>query len=114
MVSQRLRLGLIEAPSLGFEVFDQQAVEHWSVEHSLWIVHAGGGQPAQVVGASGASDPVWAVNGKSLLYEADDGLWIVPALGERPVEIASPLFPANHWPNYYAQVHWSGQFDWWS
>jgi dipeptidyl aminopeptidase/acylaminoacyl peptidase len=107
-------LAFIEAPSLGFETFGQQAVEHWSADHSLWVVQAGDGQPTQVEGASGASAPVWAVNGKSILYEANDGLWIVPALGKHPVEIASPLFPANQWPNYYAQVNWSGQFDWWS
>jgi WD40-like Beta Propeller Repeat len=107
-------LAFIEAPSLSFGNIGQRAVEHWYADHSLWILHIGGGQPIQVAGATGASVPVWAINGKSLMYEANDGLWIVPALGEHPVEIASPLFRANKWPNYYAQVSWSGQFDWWS
>ncbi len=107
-------LAFIEAPSLSFGAIDQQAVENWSAKHSLWIVHVGGGQPAQVEGASGASAPVWAADGQSLLYEANDGLWLVPALAEHPVEIASPLFPADQWPSYYAQVDWTGQFDWWS
>ena len=107
-------LAFIEAPSLSFGAIDQQAVENWYAEHSLWIVHVGGGQPTQVGGASGASVPVWAANGKSLLYEANDGLWLVPALAKHPVEIASPLFPVDQWPSYYAQVDWTGQFDWWS
>jgi len=107
-------LAFIEAPSLSFGTVSQQAVESWYAEHSLWIVGAGSGQPTSVGGTSGASVPVWSANGKSLLYEANDGLWLVPALAKHPVEIATPLFPVDQWPSYYAQVDWTGQFNWWS
>jgi hypothetical protein len=58
--------------------------------------------------------PVWSANGQSLPYEANDGLWLVTRLSKKPAEITSPLFPVDQRPSDYAQVDWTGQFDWWS
>ncbi|HXQ62892.1 MAG TPA: hypothetical protein VN796_11200 [Acidimicrobiales bacterium] len=107
-------LTFVEAPALSGGSVGQSAVEGWYAAHSLWSVRIGGGPPTAVAGTGGASAPVWSGNGRSLLYEAGDGLWLVPASSRRPVEIVSPLFPTGGWPSYYAQVDWSGQFDWWS
>jgi len=70
----------------------------------------------EVAGAMGASAPVWSADGRSLMYVANDSLWVVsaPSAGERgrPVLIAAPLFQRDDWPNYYGEVDWSSQFAW--
>jgi hypothetical protein len=50
----------------------------------------------------------------TLLYVAGDGLWLLPTLAAKPVEIATPLFPPHEWPAYYGQVAWTAQFARWS
>ncbi len=65
--------------------------------------------------AAGASVPAWSADGKSLLYVAQDAVWLLPRLNGQSVRIAGPLFPPGHWPlSYYGQLGWSGQFAWWS
>jgi hypothetical protein len=57
---------------------------------------------------------VWSADGKSLLYVADDGIWLLPTPASAPVEIATPLFARSSWPSYYGQIAWPSQFAWWS
>ena len=57
--------------------------------------------------------PIWAPDGKSLLYAAQDGIWLLPRLTGQPARIAGPLYPASSWPAYYGQVRWASQFAWW-
>jgi hypothetical protein len=69
-----------------------------------------GGEAVQ--GSGGAASPVWSSDGRSLLFVARDGLWLLPRLGGRPVRVATPLFWPGRWPNYYGQVDWASQFAW--
>lgn len=56
---------------------------------------------------------MWSNDGKTLLYVADDGLWLVPADGgHSPTEIVAPLFAPGAWPSYYGEVNWIDQFSW--
>jgi dipeptidyl aminopeptidase/acylaminoacyl peptidase len=105
-------LAFIQAPASSVAGFPQPVVAGWYATHTLWTVRVPGGAAHQITGASGATVPVWSADGKSLLYEAGDALWLVPALPGKPVKIASPLFPGNSWPTYYGQVDWTQQFDW--
>ncbi len=105
-------LAFVEAPSSSAGSFSQAAVQRWYTLHSLWVLDSERGSPKEIKTADGASVPVWSANGKSLLYEANDALWLLPTLSSRPVRIASPLFAPNNWPNYYGHVDWSGQFAW--
>jgi hypothetical protein len=66
----------------------------------------------EIPGSNGATAPVWPASGTSLVYEAGDALWLVPALAGRPVKIAMPLFPVNNWPTYYGEIGWAQQFAW--
>jgi len=80
--------------------------------HQLWLYSLADRSLHEVAAAGGATVPTWSSDGKSLLYVADDGLWLLTGLTAPPVEVAKPLFPANAWPSYYGQVDWSGQFAW--
>lgn len=90
----------------------QSALRRWYATHSLWLAHPGSATPAKIAGTTGAAAPVWSTDGRSLLYVADDALWLLPTLASRPVRIASPLFSPNDWQSFYGQVSWSGQFAW--
>jgi WD40-like Beta Propeller Repeat len=104
-------LAFVEAPASSAPSFFQNVVARWYATHTLWILCSGGGA-RRVPGSHGATAPVWSANGKSLMYEAGDALWLVPALPGRPVKIAAPLFPVSNWPTYYGQVDWAQQFAW--
>jgi len=107
-------LAFVEAPANSAANFLQSTVQRWYASHSLWALRAGSGSPLEVEDAKGASAPVWSADGQSLMYVADDALWLLPNLSSRPVRIVSPLFAPDNWPSYYGQVDWSGQFTWWS
>jgi hypothetical protein len=105
-------LAFVEAPASSAPSFFQNVVASWYATHTLWILRSPGTEAHQITGSNGATTPVWAANGKSLLYEAGDALWLLPALPGRPVQIAAPLFPASNWPTYYGQVDRAQQFAW--
>jgi dipeptidyl aminopeptidase/acylaminoacyl peptidase len=105
-------LALVRGPYLASVGFPQNAVAAWYDAHQLWLYDPAHGSLREL-DASGASVPTWAADGKSLLYVADDGLWLLPSLSGRPVPIAGPLFPPDKWPSFYGQVNWLGQFAWW-
>jgi hypothetical protein len=94
----------------------------WFDAHKLFVFDPATGRSAKVAGVSGVSAPIWSRDGKELLYVSGDALWLVPAKGGRPTEVASPLFPPSQWRDigssdllsYYGQVDWAGQFNWWS
>jgi WD40-like Beta Propeller Repeat len=93
----------------------------WYGAHELFVWNAKTNASTQIADVSGVSVPTWSKDGESLLYVADDGLWLSSTSG-RPVEIESPLFPEEEWRTigssstlaYYGQVAWTGQFSWWS
>lgn len=105
-------LAFIEAMPMAVASFSQRVLERWYSSHTLWVLRSGARSASEVPGTQGASAPVWAADGKSLMYVADDSLWLLPSLSGRPVRIESPLFDINAWPSYYGQISWSSQFAW--
>ncbi len=106
-------LAFVRAPWRSSPAFPQRAVTAWYGAHQLWLYQPAGRALRRLV-ASGASVPVWSADGKSLLYAARDGIWLLPRLNGHPARIADPLFRPGRWPDYYGQVGWAAQFAWWS
>jgi hypothetical protein len=93
----------------------------WFALHELVVWNAATGATTVIAGAAGASVPTWSGDGRDLLYEDDDGLWLVPVSGGAPVRIEYPLLAAGEWRDpvssdisYYGQIDWDAQFAWWS
>jgi hypothetical protein len=105
-------LALVRAPDLASAGFPQDVVSAWYAAHQLWLYDPAH-QSLRELNASGATVPLWSANGTSMLYVAQDGLWLLPSLTGHPVRIAGPLFPPGHWPTFYGQVKWLSQFAWW-
>jgi len=106
-------LALVRAPTRASPGFPQSAVAHWYDAHQLWLYHPAMHSLSKL-NAPGATVPAWSADGKSLLYAARDGIWMLPRLTGQPVRIATPLFRPGNWPTYYGQVSWMAQFAWWS
>ncbi|MGH9016974.1 MAG: hypothetical protein ACRDY1_04415, partial [Acidimicrobiales bacterium] len=88
------------------------AMAPWYASHSLWVVPGGGGTATQIAGTAGASDPVWSSTTGALVYEADDGLWLLASARAAPVRIASPVTPAGSSSGgfLFGYADWSDQF----
>jgi Tol biopolymer transport system component len=100
-----------EGPSADIN-FSQANVVKWYSKLSLWTIGSVSKVPVELSGSDGGSVSSWSADGKRLLYQADDALWLLRTASTRPVKIASPLFPTDDWPNYYVQINWSDQFAW--
>lgn len=107
-------LAFAVAPASTFGGWSPSRLSRWYGGHRLLLYDVARGTTRSAPAARGATVPLWAPNGRSLLYVSGDGLWLLPGLGAKPVEIARPLFRPGHWPAYYGQVDWTGQFAWWS
>jgi len=105
-------LAFVEAPPSTHADFYQSTVTSWYAEHRLWLLRTGSRHPVEIPGTAGAATPTWSGDSRSLLYVADDALWLIPALGARPAEVAAPLFVPSDWPSYYGQIAWTAQFSW--
>lgn len=105
-------LAFVEAPSSAVGNFFQSTLTKWYSTHHLWLLSSGSSQPTEVKNTEGASVPVWSSNGRSLLYESADALWLIPKPGATPTKIATPLFSPGAWPSYYGQIAWGSEFSW--
>ena len=105
-------LAFVEAASVTDSTIGQPDVRRWYATHSLWILRQRATTPTEIRGTRGAAAPVWSADGKSVLYVANDALWLLPTLSSRPVRIASPLFTPNDWQSFYGEISWSTQFAW--
>jgi hypothetical protein len=107
-------LAFVEAPDYASGGTPPPRLHRWYADHRLLLYDAVTKKLRGVHGANGATVPKWSPDGKSLLYVSGNGLWLLPSLTGKPVEIAAPLFGSGNWPQYYAQVAWNAQFSWWS
>jgi hypothetical protein len=103
-------VGVQSSTNMGHEPF----LENWYDSLSLEVYDATTRTTSTLPAGTGAVVPVWSPNGKDLLLVKDDAIWLWTGLKGKPVEIASPLYPAQSWSSFYGQVDWSGQFSWWS
>jgi WD40 repeat protein len=106
-------LALVRAPTRASPGFPQPVVARWYGAHELWLYYPAT-HSLRRLNAPGAAVPAWSADGKSLLYAARDGIWLLPRLTGQPARIATPLFRPGDWPTYYGQVSWMSQFAWWS
>lgn len=83
----------------------------WYSKLTLWLLPMGSSQPAQVRTVSGASDPTWSSDSKSLMYVSSEQLWLLAALGAHPFRLA-PVDGATGYLFGYAD--WIHNFAWWS
>jgi hypothetical protein len=90
----------------------------WYAAHELVEWNQRTGSSRKLASVSGASVPTWSRNGRDLLYVNNDGLWLAPASGGKPVEIERPLFPESTWKapplsiSFNGHIDWTGQFSW--
>jgi hypothetical protein len=105
-------LAFIEAPNYSSPGAPLAVLHRWYADHRLFLYDAAIKTVQAVPDATGVTVPQWSADGRSLLYVSHNALWMLPALGGKPVEIASPLFATGNWPEYYAQVAWTTQFAW--
>ena len=105
-------LAYVQARSGSESTIGQSDVHRWYRTHRLWILAPRAAKPREIAGSAGAAVPAWSADGRSIVYVADDALWLLPSLGEQPVRVAAPLFEANVWPNFYGEVDWPSQFAW--
>jgi hypothetical protein len=108
------RLAFVEAPDRRTGGWGQRALTRWYGEHVLRVYDTRTHRLRTVPSARGATAPLWSADGKSIVYVADDGVWLLPSLGAKPTRIASPLFTPSNWPSYFGQIAWPLQLAWWS
>jgi WD40 repeat protein len=108
------QLAFVEAPDRRTGGWGQHALTEWYAEHVLRLYDIRSRRLRTIATATGATAPMWSRDGKSLLYVADDGLWLLPGLETRPVRIAAPLYRPAGWPSYFGQIAWTAQLAWWS
>jgi dipeptidyl aminopeptidase/acylaminoacyl peptidase len=106
-------LAYAQAPDRTSGPWTQGVVSRWYADHRLRVLDVGTGVTRTVAAAGGAAVPIWASDGRGLLFVGDDGVWLLPRLGGKPVEIVRPLF-RGAWPSYYGQMAWPAQFAWWT
>jgi dipeptidyl aminopeptidase/acylaminoacyl peptidase len=65
---------------------------------ALWIAPTDGkGEPKQLTPKDRqGKDPRWSPDGKSVLFESDQNLWIIPASGGDPVQVTKISTGASH------------------
>lgn len=105
-------LAYAQAPNVAVGPWSQQRIAAWFAAHRILLYNAANGHTRSVPEARGATAVNWSANDHSLLYVRNDALWLLPTLTSKPVRIATPLFPPDNWPQYYAEIPWSAQFAW--
>lgn len=108
----RTTLAFVEARAEPAGMIGQAQVSSWYATHELDLLAAGASRPTAVAGTSGAAQPVWSSDSKSLLFVRDDKLFLIARVGEPPVEVAGSLFSAGAWSAYYGEVDWGAEFAW--
>lgn len=105
-------LAYAEAPNVVTGPWSQRAIAAWFDRHRVLLYNRASGRAQSLSTARGATALAWSRDSRSLLYIRNDALWLLPSLTATPIRIATPLFPAHNWPQYYAQIAWAAQFAW--
>jgi dipeptidyl aminopeptidase/acylaminoacyl peptidase len=108
------QLAFVEAPDRHTGGWGQNVLTRWYGTHVLRLYDVRSHRLRTLRAARGATAPLWSSDGKSLLYFADDSVWLLPRLAAKPVRIATPLFAPASWPSYFGQIAWPAQLSWWS
>jgi WD40-like Beta Propeller Repeat len=113
-------LAYVKAPTYPLDAWPDDT---WFADHAVYVWNSGTGTTKRVGTIDGSALPTWSANSRDLLYESNDGLWLMPITTGKPVEIVHPLYPESDWNSkgshlasisYYGQIPWQQQFSWWS
>ena len=113
-------LAYVKAPTFELPAWPTDA---WFADHAVYVLNTITGTTLRVGKINGSALPTWSGDGKNLLYESSDGLWLMPLSTGKPVEIVHPLYSEADWNSkgshlasisYYGQIPWQQQFSWWS
>jgi hypothetical protein len=104
-------LAYVEAASMPNWNFPQSVLNQWYSTHEL-LLKNGSNAPEVVKDSKGATTPVWSTDGKSLLFVANDALYLLPRIGSTPERVARPLLAPGAWGSYYGEINWAGNFSW--
>lgn len=105
-------LAYVEAPNVLVGPWSQKRIASWYAAHRVFLYDTVTQRTRSVPAAGGATAINWSMGGRSLLYVRDDAIWLLPSLASKAARIAAPLFPQHNWPQYFAQIDWSGRFAW--
>ncbi|MEM8531996.1 MAG: PASTA domain-containing protein [Chloroflexota bacterium] len=95
-------------------------------QRRIWRIDRDGENPRQLTHDERYRDeqPGWSADGEHILFvrlAQDDiiSLWLMPAEGGEPVQVANELGPISTpsdsvWFGYYGHTSWEYVFDWWS
>jgi WD40-like Beta Propeller Repeat len=106
------KLAFVQAPDLTSSGWPQAVLRRWYADHKLLLYDAVRKAVTALPHTAGATAPVWSADGSSLLFVADDGIWLLTRPAGKPIKIAAPLFNRSLWPAYYGQIAWPAQFAW--
>jgi hypothetical protein len=93
----------------------------WFADHALYVWNAHTRATKRVGTVDGAALPTWSGDNRYLLYESDDGLWVMPVASGKPIEIEHPLYSQAEWNtrtshlaniSFYGQIPWNQQLSW--
>jgi dipeptidyl aminopeptidase/acylaminoacyl peptidase len=113
-------LAYVKAPSYPLDAWPD---DPWFADHAVYVLNTTAGTTNRIGTVDGSALPTWSGNGKDLLYESNDGLWLMPISTGKPVEIVHPLYSEADWNSkgshlasvsFYGQIPWQYQFSWWS
>jgi hypothetical protein len=113
-------LAYVKAPTQNNWAWPSDA---WFADHAVYVWSARTGTTRRIGKVDGSALPTWSGDGKDLVYESGDGLWLMPLSTGQPIEIVHPLYAVTEWNSrvshlgtisYYGQIPWKHQFSWWS
>jgi Tol biopolymer transport system component len=111
-------LAYTKAPSFNTAAWPDDA---WFADHAIYIWNYRTGTTRRVGSVDGSAVPTWSANGRDLLFESNDGLWLMGLKSGRAVRIEYPLYSQTAWNtryshlaniSYYGQIPWTKQFSW--
>jgi WD40-like Beta Propeller Repeat len=113
-----LLLAYVKAPAANTGAWPSDA---WFADHAVYVWNSQTNATRRVGAVNGAALPTWSRNERDLLYESDDGLWLMPVTSGKPTEIERPLYSESEWNakvshvasiSFYGQIPWDQQFSW--
>jgi Tol biopolymer transport system component len=111
-------LAYTKAPSFNTAAWPDDA---WFEDHAIYTWNSQTGITTRVGTVDGSAVPTWSANGRDLLFERNDGLWLMPLNSGRAVRIEYPLYSQREWNtrtshlaniSFYGQIPWTEQFSW--
>ena len=105
-------LAFVEANAEPEGAIGQTQIAEWYATHHLYLLTNASKRPSEVPDSEGAAAPIWSSNSASLMFVANDALFLIPRRGTTPVEVAGPLFTPGAWGGYYGELDWRSQFAW--